>query len=95
MNGFQCLFRSLTDKSAILFRICLDKPISASGINVTLDAESYTYSDFNVGTIKTNAVVANKSVTAHYIQFSATTSNTISSNQANGVAELNATITFT
>lgn len=95
MNGFQCLFRSLSDKSAILCRICLDKPISASGINVTLDAQSYTYSDFNVGTINTNAVVANKSVTVHYIQFSVTTSNTISSNQASGVAELNATITFT
>jgi len=95
LSGFQTTFRSLVDKSGIFMRICLDKPISASGINVSITSNSPTYSSYNIGNITTTSTIGNKAAAAHYIQFSATTSNTISTNEANGVVELNATITFT
>ena len=98
INGSQIPFRTLADKSAILFKIRLPKECASNvgSFTVSITTASTTwFTGGSLGNVQSGATADNISLTGRKtIQFSVHVPNTITE-VGFGICELNASFTFT
>ena len=97
-SGGEYPFRTLADKSGIIFNIPLPKSVAnnVASFTVLISADSNTwFTGGTIGSVQSGATASNISIKGKKVaQFSLPVPNTIST-AGFGICELNATLTFT